>query len=173
MPVADGAPMAAGLQPVALLVGFGDAGIDVTVTNVSVAGGVPSHVGDLSEHSVDGRKRRLGMLQWLGAFVGGFEFAPENHDDAAFGIELDDHVRAFVGDPDVVVSVYSNGVREGPSVEVVADFTEKFSVGIELQELRGSGSVGGAGGIAAGEDEDVAFRIDGDADGFSEMDVGW
>jgi hypothetical protein len=37
-----------------------------------------------------------------GVFVGGFLLASEHHQDAAFGIELDHHVGAFVGDPDIV-----------------------------------------------------------------------
>ncbi len=72
------------------------------------------------------------MLERLGAFVGGFLFAAENHDDAAFGVEFDDHVRAFVGDPDVVVLVDLDGVGEGPSVKMMADFAQEFSIGSEL-----------------------------------------
>jgi hypothetical protein len=63
-------------------------------------------------------------------------------------------------------------MREGPGVEIVADFAEIFSVGGEFEELRGGGSVSGAGGIAAREDEDMAFGVDGDADGFAEKEVG-
>ena len=63
-------------------------------------------------------------------------------------------------------------MREGPGVKIVADFADKSAVGGELQELGGGSSVGGAGGIATGEDEDVAFGVDGDAGDFAEMDVG-
>jgi hypothetical protein len=55
----------------------------------------------------------------------------------------------------------------------VADFADKSAVGKKLEELRSASSVSGAGGVAAREDEDVAFRIDGYADGLAEMDVGW
>src|SRR5437879_1057106 len=44
--------------------------------------------------------------------------------------------------------------------------------GKSLVELRGAGAVSGAGAVAAREDEDVAFGIGGDADGFTEMGVG-
>ena len=62
-------------------------------------------------------------------------------------------------------------MREGPRVKIVADFADKFSVGRELEQLRGARAVGRTGGVAAREDEDVAFRIDGDAGDFAEMDV--
>jgi hypothetical protein len=166
------AGLAPGFEPDTVFVGLGDAGIDVAVADVGVAGGVPGHVGDLAEKSVNGRERRLGMLERLGAFVGGFLLAAEDHHDAALRIELDDHVGAFVGDPDVVFFIDANGMREGPGVEVVADFAEKFSVGGEFEELRGGGSVGWPGGVAAGEDEDVAFGVDRDAYGFAEVEVG-
>src|SRR5882762_8168122 len=64
------AGFAPGFEPNAVLVGFGDAGIDIAVADISVAGGVPSHVGDLAELAVDGRERGLRMLERLGAFVG-------------------------------------------------------------------------------------------------------
>src|SRR6266850_5926273 len=54
---------------------------------------------------------------------------------------------------------------------MAADLAEEFSVGRELEELRSACAIGGTGGIAAREDEDVAFGIDGDAGGFTEMDV--
>src|SRR5260221_4581363 len=94
---------APGLEPVAVLVDFGDARIDVAVGDVNIASSIPRDVGDLAEHTIGGRQGRLDVLEGLGAFVGGFLLAAEDHDDAALGIELDDHVRAFVGDPDVVV----------------------------------------------------------------------
>src|SRR2546425_4760381 len=166
------ARFAPGPEPVAVLVDLGDARIDVAVADVSVAGGIPRDVGDLAKHSIDGRKRRLDVLERLGAFIGGFLLAAEDHDDATIGIELDDHVRAFVGDPDVVVLIDFDGVGERPGVEVVADFAEEFSVGSKFEELRGSGGVGGAGGGAARENGDVAFRIDGDTGGFAEINIG-
>jgi hypothetical protein len=54
---------------------------------------------------------------------------------------------------------------------MVADFAEKFSVGSEFEELRGSGGVRGPGRVTAGEDKNVALRIDGDAGGFAEIDI--
>src|SRR4029077_11726523 len=89
----------------------------------------------------------------------------------AIGIEFDNHVRAFVGNPDVVILVDFDGVGEGPGVKMVADFAENFSVWRKFKELRGGGGVGGSSGVAAGEDENVALRIDGNASGFAEIDI--
>src|ERR1700674_4353795 len=166
------AGLAPGLEPVAVLVDFGDARIDIAVADVGIACRVPRDVGDLAEHAIDGRQRRLDVLERLGAFVRGFLLAAEDHDDAAFGIELDDHVGAFVGDPDVVVLIDLDGVGEGPGIEMVADLAEKFSVGGELEELRGARAIGGTCAVATREDEDVAFGIHGDAGGFAEVEVG-
>ena len=162
---------APGLEPIAVLVDFGDARIHVAVADVGVPGGVPRDVGNLTEHSIDGRKRRLDMPERFSAFVGSFLLAAKDHNDATFRIELDDHVGAFVGNPNVVVPIDLDGVGEGPGVEMVADLAEEFSVSGELEELRSARAVGGTGGIAAREDEDVALRIDGDAGGFTEMKV--
>ena len=163
---------APGLEPVPVLVDFGDARIDVAVADVGVACRVPRDVGNLAEHAIDGRQRRLDVFERLGAFVRGFLLAAEDHDDAAFGIEFDDHVGAFVSYPNVVVLVDLNGMGEGPGVEMLADLAEKFSVGGEFEELRGRAAVGGTAAVATRENEDVAFGIHGDAGGFTEMEVG-
>ena len=150
---------------------FGHARIDVAVADVGVAGRIPGHVGHLPEHAVDRRQRRLGMLERLGAFVGGFLLASEHHHDVALGIELDHHVGALVGDPDVVVLVDAHGVRERPGVEVVADLANIFAVRAEFQKLRGAGRVGRSGGVAARENEDVSLGIDGHAGDFAEIQI--
>jgi hypothetical protein len=161
------ARFAPGLKPVAVLVGLGNPRIDVAVADVSVASGIPSDVSDLAEKAINGRQGRFDVLERLGAFVGGFLLATEHKRDTAFGIELDDHVRALVRDPDVVVFVDFYGVREGPGIEMAAHLAEEFSVGTEFQELRGGRGIGGAGGVAAREDEYMTLGIDGDARGFA------
>ena len=50
-----GALVAPGLHPVAVLVIFGDARVDVSVGDVDVAFGIPGDVGGLAEESVDWR----------------------------------------------------------------------------------------------------------------------
>src|SRR5256886_10408654 len=87
------------LEPVALFVDFGDTRIDIAVADVGVARGVPRDVGDLTEHAVDRRKRRLDVLERLGTFVGGFLLSARNQDDAALGVGIYGHVRALVRPP--------------------------------------------------------------------------
>ena len=111
------------------------------------------------------------MFQRAGFLVGGLLFAPEHHGDPALGRELDDHVRAFVGDPDIVVTVDFHHVGEGPSIEIMADLAQKFAVGAELEKLRRGGGIGRAGGVAARQDEDVALGIDRDAADLAEIEV--
>ena len=113
----------------------------------------------------------LGCFQGSRSFVGGFLLAPEHHHHAALGIELDDHVRAFVDGPEVVVLIDADGVREGPGVQVVADLANVFAVGSEFQNLRGGGAVGRTGGVAAREDEDMLLRVHRDARGLAQIQV--
>ena len=112
------------------------------------------------------------MLQRLGAFVGGFLLAPEHHDDLAFGVELDDHVGAFVGGPDVVILVDAHGVRERPGIEIVADFANVLAVLIEFQKLRGGGGIGRTVGVPARKNEDMSLGIYGDAGYLAEIQIG-
>jgi hypothetical protein len=143
------AGLAPGLEPVAVLVHLGHAGVNVSITDVGVPGLIPCHVGDLTEHPVHGGQWRLGMLERLGTFVRGFLLAAEDHNHAAFGVELDDHVRTLVGDPDVIFGIDFDGMAEGPGVQIVADLADELAVGSELEKLGGSGAVSWSGGIAA------------------------
>ena len=78
----------------------------------------------------------------------------------ARGIELDDHVRALVDGPDVVVPVDADAVRERPAVEPLADLADELALGTELQQLRGRRRVRGTvGAVRACEHEDVAPRV--------------
>ena len=54
------AGLAPGLEPVAVLIDFRDARIDVAVADVGVAGGIPGHVGHLAEHA----RRRPAAAAW-------------------------------------------------------------------------------------------------------------
>ena len=51
------------------------------------------------------------------------------------GLYLNDHVRALIDHPDVVVDVDSYGVREHMAVRAVADFTHESPVLGELEQL--------------------------------------
>src|SRR5438874_12898379 len=103
------------------------------------------------------------MLQRLGTFVGSFLLAAENKRDAAFGIELDDHVRALVGHPDVVVPVDFHGVSKGPGVESMTNLADNLSVRRKVEQLRGGCAVRWSRGTAARKYNNVPFAIDADA----------
>ena len=111
------------------------------------------------------------VFQRAGALVGGLLLAAEDHHDAACRIELDHHVGAFVGDPDVVVFVDSHRVREGPCVEIVSDLAEVRAVGTKLEKLGGGCTVRWASGVASREYEDVSLGVHGYAGGFAQIHV--
>ena len=67
---------------------------------------------------------------------------PKTIDDAAGRVELDDHVRALVDGPDVVVAIDAHRVRERPGVEALADLAHELAVRAELEQLRGRRRVG-------------------------------
>src|SRR6185437_4902380 len=81
-----------GFQPIAVFIHFGYAGIDVAVAYIGISLRIPSDVGHLPEKTVNWRKRRAHMLQWPGAFIGGFLLPSEDHHHAAGGIKFDYHV---------------------------------------------------------------------------------
>ena len=114
----------------------------------------------------------MGMAQRLSPFVRGFLFAPKDHQHAAFRIELDHHVRALIGRPNVVILVDFHRVRERPGVEIVADLANEFAVGIELQELSGACTIGGADGVTARKHEHVSVGVYGHTRDLPEVDVG-
>ena len=112
------------------------------------------------------------MFQRRGSFVGGFLLAPEHHGDAALPIEFDDHVGAFVSDPEVVFFIDFHRVGERPGVKVVADLAQKPAIGVELQKLRSARAVGRASAIATREHEDVSLGIDRHTRHFAEIQIG-
>jgi hypothetical protein len=97
--------------------------------------------------------------------------AAEHHDHTALGIELDHHVRALVGHPDIVLGVHLYGVAERPGVKVLADLAEEFPLSIEFQQLRRRRGIGRSAGVAARQYENVAFRIERHAGHFAEIHI--
>ena len=159
-------------DPVAVLGELRDARVDVAVADVDVAVGVPGDVGRLAELAVDGRPRRRHARPRLG-LVRRFLLAAEHHRHVPFGVDADDHVRALVDGPEVVVLVEADGVRVRPGVEALADLAEELAGLVEEQDLRRGGAVGrAAGAVRAREDGDVALRVDGDARDLAEVHVG-
>ena len=118
------------------------------------------------------RKRRVRMFERRCVLVRGFLFASEHHLDPALGIELDHHVRALVGDPDIVVGVDLHCVRERPGIKVVADLPQIIAVGVKLEELRRRRAVGRAGRGASMQHEDVVLRIERDAGNLAQIEIG-
>jgi hypothetical protein len=112
------------------------------------------------------------MFEGRRAFVRGFLLAPEHYVDPALGVELDHHVRALVGDPDIVLGVHLHRVRERPGVEVVAELPQIGAVGVELEDLRRRRAVGRAGRAASMQHEDVALRIERDAANLAQVEIG-
>src|SRR5271154_6611760 len=112
------------------------------------------------------------MFQRARPLVGRLLFAAEHHVDAAVRRELDDHVRAFVGHPDIVAAVDLYGMRERPGVEVTADLAQKPPVGAEFEQLSRGGAVGGPRRVPAREREDMPLRIERNAGDFAKIDVG-
>jgi hypothetical protein len=72
------------------------------------------------------------MAQRLGTLVRRFLLSAKHHHHAACGVEFDDHVRALIRDPEVVVLVHLHRVRERPGIQVVSDLAKEFSVDGEL-----------------------------------------
>jgi hypothetical protein len=95
--------------------------------------------------------------------VGSLGLAAEHHLDAAGGVHLDDHVRALVGRPDVVLLVDAHSVSERPGVEILADLADEAAVTIELENLRRCGAEGVGYSAATRIDVDVALGVHRDA----------
>src|SRR2546429_6373713 len=111
------------------------------------------------------------MFPRLGAVIGGLLLASEHHRDATFRIELHDHVRALVDNPDVVIFIDADIVRKRPGVKVVADLTYEFAGLIEFEQLGSGGAIGRAAGVTAIEHKDVLFRVEGDARGLTQINI--
>src|SRR5436190_1107802 len=89
------------------------------------------------------------VLNWLGA-------AP--HHDLSRRVELDDHVRAFVGHPDVVLLVDAHGMRKRRRVIVRTPLLDELQALVELEELRRGRAFGGTRIAAPREHEQVVLR---------------
>ena len=123
----------------------------------------------MAEESVFGGQRRLHFFQRSGSLVRSFLLATEDHGNPSFRIELDHHVRALIGDPDVVRRIDFDCVRIRPGIQIMADLAQKFAVSIELQKLRRAGAIRRSGGIPAGEHKNVPFGVHSDTGNFAEV----
>src|SRR6185503_12966447 len=94
-------------QPAAVLVGLYYARVVVAVGDEHVAGEIPRDVGGAVEGAPAWSRRTLGRRCRR---FHGFVTPTQHHEHAARWVELHDHVRPFVGRPDVVVLVDPDGV---------------------------------------------------------------
>src|SRR4051812_10983129 len=67
-----------------------------------------------------------------------FRFTAENHQHTPLRIELDDLARSLVNDPDVVLRVDMDGMRDLKRVNPLSNFTHECTAAIELQQTRAS-----------------------------------
>ena len=117
----------------------------------------------------DWRERRVDVLPRLCA-VGRLLAAAEHPDDATLLVHADDHVRALVDGPDVVVLVDADRMRERPAVQVLADLADELAFRAELQQLGGRGPERRARGAArAREHVHATLRVDCHARHFAEV----
>ena len=71
-----------------------------------------------------------GRVVWV---FGRFLLAAEHPHDAALRVEPDDHVRALVDGPDIVVPIDAHAVRLRPGIETFADLPHEVAVLIEFE----------------------------------------
>src|SRR5207302_8629009 len=56
------------------------------------------------------------------------------HDDVTIGIELDDHVRALIHNPDVILRIHTDRMGKNEPIQTLADLTDILPRLIELKE---------------------------------------
>jgi len=123
------------------------------------------------ELPVDRRQWRIRMLPRFRIFIRRFLLAPEHHGHAPLRIEANDHVRALIDGPYVVVFVHANIMREGPRVQPLPDLADEPAVGSELQQLRRRRAVSRSHGVAAVVNENVFFRVQRDPRNLAEIHI--
>ncbi len=156
-------------HPASGLVDLHDARVVVAVGDEDVAVRVPRDVGRAIERSPPGPRHR--PRRRLHRRLDGFGAAAEHHQHAPGRVELHDHVRAFVRRPEVAALVDADRVREGESVEILADLADERAVGSELEQLRRRLAVQRAAAAGAREHVEMLARVDRDAGDFAEVHV--
>ena len=121
----------------------------VPVGDEDVAGSVPGHIGGLVEIVAgDTRARRSGRAAEHAAaaeFAYRLEPAAQGQEDLAGVVELDDHPRGAVHDPDVVLGIDPDALRKqegvGALVFAGADLAQELSGAVEFEEARAAADV--------------------------------
>src|SRR5580692_4632521 len=84
------------------------------------------------------------MLERTSPLIGALLFAAKDHQDPAFRIEFDHHIRSLVGDPYVVFLVDLDGVSKAPCIQMLPDFTDVLSIAVKFEQLGRRRAIGGA-----------------------------
>ena len=155
-----------------MLVNLYDARVAVSVGDEDVTREVPRHVRGPVEGAPSRRRWRRARGRGhcgLHRFVA----TAQHHHYTTGRVELDDHVRAFVGRPDVVVRVDPHRVGERKAVQVLADLAKERALGTELEELRGARAVHRGAFATPHVDENVAPGVHRHPRDFAEVHPGW
>src|SRR5690242_6752608 len=141
------APSAPGLNEDAVFVKFSDAGVSVAIGDENISGSIPGHIGG----AIEVISRDAGAVAASAATfaattfstrgrrgdIDGLRFPAHSHEHVTIGIELDDHVRAFIHDPDVILRIHANGVGENETVKTLTDLTDILAALVEFKKTRG------------------------------------
>jgi hypothetical protein len=138
---------------------------------------VPGYVGRLEELARPRRRCGLSRVHARAThpFTDRFVPAAQNQLDLVIRPELHDFIGAVVDEPDVVLSIDPDRVRPGLRVQALSNLFEERTVWIELEEPRHARLEDRGAIVRAGAriDEDVLLRIQGDAGGFTDVEVLW
>src|SRR5215831_408136 len=165
------AALAPRFQPIPVLIDLRHTRIDIAIAYVSVVGRIPSDVRYLTEAPVFSGQRRRWVLQWRGTLVRRLLLATKHHVDPTFGRELDHHIRALVGHPNVVMTVDLNGVCEGPRIQVTTDLPNESTVGTKLEELCCGRGISGASRVTTRESKHVSPGIECNTADFTKIQI--
>src|SRR5580704_11192454 len=139
------------LDKFAVLVVLYDPRIPVPVRNKNVAGRIPGDVcGTIEYVRLSGRWWRARRRCGVSPAGPGFGFSPQSHCYTSLRVKLDNHVRAFIHNPDVVLGIRADDMSHLKGIQPFSNLTQIFSGLIEFKEPSTT---------AARVDENVPFGI--------------
>ena len=166
---AEGSPVH---QEVPVLVELHHTGVHVAVTDEDVAIRVPRDV----RRPVEVAPVRPCLLRAgkLHDAVKTLFPAPQVHHDVSVRIELDDGIRGFVHDPQIVFVVEADLVSIGEPVDTLAVLAPVFAVVVEFEQLRRGVHPDRAcvGTTRVVQDHDMALGVERHAEHLTEVHVG-
>src|SRR5262249_25609562 len=156
------ATLAPCLYPVAVSIDLDDPGIVIAVADKDIACRVPRHVSRPVEKAGPCRRSRRARPGLFGAALDQFPFPAQYHQHLALGVELDDHVRALVHAPDVVVFVHPDHMGEVKSVQILSDLSQKLAIAVKFEQPSMP---------APGEHKDMSFGVERDTCHLAEVEI--